>query len=102
MILILIFFPSRLCLSSCLDLKSKIDVRHYYLAEEAKNQFYLLALHSLPLQWPGSNMGTAVSSCLLIVGCHADLRWGSTSLGFLLVSHCTFTGDKYMMSMRTN
>lgn len=102
MILILIFFPSRLCLSSCLDLKSKIDVRHYYLAEGAKNQFYLLALHSLSLQWPGSNVGTAISSCLLIKRCDADLCWESTHLGFCYCIHCMFSDDKYIMSLGAN
>ena len=41
------FFPP--VLVPGLDLKSKIDVRHYYLVEGVKNQFYVLALHSLSL-----------------------------------------------------
>lgn len=41
------FSPPGCILVPGLDLKSKIDVRHCYLAEGAKNQFYLLVLHSL-------------------------------------------------------
>lgn len=71
------FSPPGCVLVLGLDLESKVDVRHYYLAEGVKNQFYLLALHSLSLRWPDSNAGTAVSSSLLIKVCDADLCWES-------------------------
>lgn len=67
------FFPPACVLAPGLDLKSKIDVRHYYLAEGVKNQFYLLALHSHSLQWSGSNTGNTVNSHLLTNGCDASL-----------------------------
>ena len=79
-----IFFSPGCVLVPGLDLKSKIDVRHYYLAEGVKNQFYILALYSFSLQWPGSNTGTAVSAFLLIEVRDDVLCWEFTGVGSLL------------------
>ena len=81
-----IFFSPGCVLVPGLDLKSKIDVRHYYLAEGVKNQFYILALYSFSLQWPGSNTGTAVSSCLLTKVRDDVLCWEFTGVASSLFS----------------
>lgn len=55
------FFSFSCILASSLDLKVKMDVRHYYLAERVKNQFYLLVLQSLIFQYSSSGAVTTVS-----------------------------------------